>query len=69
MPSLVPTTMMLSCDLQPLRVGRVDDELAIDDADAHRADGAVEGNVARARARSSQPLMPRTSGSFSLSAE
>ena len=45
MPSLVPTTMMFSLRLEALGVGRVDDELAIDDADADRADGAVERNV------------------------
>ena len=37
--------MMFRIDFGALSVGRVDDELVVDDADADRADRAVEGDV------------------------
>ena len=54
--------------LLALGVGRVEDELPVDRADADRADRGVERDE-RARSATEAPLIARMSGSFSPSAE
>ena len=49
-------------------VGGVSDEVAVDQANAHRAERSKERNIGKVRAAEAA-LMPQTSGSFSVSAE
>ncbi len=51
-----------------LGVGRVDDELAVDPADAHRADGAARTGMSDTHRAADAPLMQSMSESFSPSA-
>ena len=55
--------------LVALGVGRVEDELAVDPADAHGADGRVERESSEQVSATEAPLMARMSGSFWPSAE
>ena len=65
---MLPATTRSSLLCLALLVGRVDDVLAVDQADAHAGDGLLERNLESASAAEA-PVMASTSGSLFVSAD
>ena len=66
--SRVPETIEVELRLGELAVGRVDDELAVDPADADGGDGPLNG-ISLIVSAADAASVPRMSGSFSWSVE